>query len=241
MKRVIAAAMVAVLGAFGSVNVIADLLGGATVAETGFERGEDVVFEDNFADLAAGDAPSHWMLLPESAEIAVIDGVKALKMNPNLSWMEPLIKGGNRSYLGMDFTMEFDILYPNTKESEGTFEWSFMEPKTAKDNNSLCVTWYAYPDKEETVYNVAWTDNTNSLVKAAERRNTSASGPFLVDGKWHHIALSYLGCTLKLYVDNQLVVSQKMPIAPGWTMLWANGDAAKYITNVVITHPRKGL
>ena len=205
--------------------------------KSSFERGGQVVFEDDFSGETVGEFPSRWDLQRGAAEVGRIDGKKALMMNPDDSWVEPLINDGDKSYLGEEFTMEFDIIYPETDKNGGEFEWDFMEPTARRNDDCFTITWDArYKNNDATTYNTRW------KAKDGDRRESTYQGPYLFDGEWHHIALSYNKRTLKVYVDGQRVINvPNAYVNPGWVTFLSEGADAKYITNVVIAHGTKAL
>ena len=81
-----------------------------TYANYDFVPGEKILFEDNFTDDPDGEFPSHWELIKGQAVLNTINGQKSfLLTDGNYATIQPLVK--NKTYLGSQFTIEFDTYY----------------------------------------------------------------------------------------------------------------------------------
>ena len=145
------------------------------------------------------------------------------------SWIDPLITGDSHKYLGNIFTMEFDIMYP--AGSEGGFEWDFMEPEAERDRECFTINWYGENDDQNEPENF----HTGWKLANGDDSSNSTQGPCISDGDWHHMAVSFNQCALKVYVDGKRVSNvPNAQVNPGWVTLWRNGGGNVYIKDVII-------
>ena len=201
-----------------------------------FVRGSQVIFTDNQTGEAIGEFPSKWNLMRGNAEVAKVDGRNVILMSNQDSWIEPLIKNDSHEYLGNIFTMEFDIMYP--ENSEGGFEWDFMEPQSNRDDECFTVNWYGENDDQNEYDDI----HTGWRLSNGDLSSNSAKGPCISDGDWHHMAVSFNQRALKVYVDGKRVANiPNAPVNPGWVTLWRNGNGNVFIKDVIIAKGAKDL
>ena len=201
-----------------------------------FVRGSQVIFTDNQTGEAIGEFPSKWNLMRGNAEVAKVDGRNVILMSNQDSWIEPLIKNDSHEYLGNIFTMEFDIMYP--ENSEGGFEWDFMEPQSNRDDECFTVNWYGENDDQNEYDDI----HTGWRLSNGDLSSSSAKGPCISDGDWHHMAVSFNQRALKVYVDGKRVANiPNAPVNPGWVTLWRNGNGNVFIKDVIIAKGAKDL
>ena len=78
-------------------------------AKSDFVPGDEIFFEDNFADEQMGEFPSRWDLISGYAEVGSIEGRKIIAFTDDGSGaVIPLMKEP-RSFLPDVFTLEYDV------------------------------------------------------------------------------------------------------------------------------------
>lgn len=201
-----------------------------------FVRGSQIIFSDDQTGETIGEFPSKWNLQRGNAEVAKVNGRNVILMSSPDSWIEPLIKNDSHEYLGNIFTMEFDIMYP--ENSEGGFEWDFMEPQSNRDNECFTVNWYGENDDQNEYDDI----HTGWRLSNGDLSSNSAKGPCISDGDWHHMAVSFNQRALKVYVDGKRVANiPNAPVNPGWVTLWRNGGGNVFIKDIIIAKGAKDL
>ena len=198
-------------------------------AKSDFVPGDEVIFDDNQANEQMGEFPSQWDLLRGNAEIASIDGKKAILMAGQDSWLEPLMKT-KKNYLGDVFTLEFDYFQPKEENASGGCELDFMGPNDPRDNDVFTITW------RNGMYN-----GDKDIYYGWKNSSGRSSGTFTVKpavGQWNHFAVSFNKRALKVYFNgNRIANVPNVSYPPGWVTIWTgNGTVNKdtYIKDVRI-------
>lgn len=91
-------------------------------AQTSFERGSSIIFEDDLRNEKIGEFPSQWQLLKGSAEVARSDGGNVLSFLVTRTEVAPKMQ--ENSYLPQGFTIEFDYMMGN--ETQHSYEIVFL-------------------------------------------------------------------------------------------------------------------
>lgn len=154
-----------------------------------FVSGDNVLFEDHYADDQDGEFPTHWDLEKGQAVLNKIGGMSALMITDgNYAIVTPRMK--TQSYLTDPFTVECDY-YLNNGGGYGVN--IFFEGK----------------DDKETHIHYDEHGNVNS---SGFTRDFSADYPDKVARdddyykKWHHIAIIYKNKQIKCYLDQYRVL-----------------------------------
>jgi OOP family OmpA-OmpF porin len=202
-------------------------------AKSDFVAGDEIIFDDNLDNEKLGEFPSQWELHRGNADVASINGKKAICMYSEDSYIEPLMKKP-KNYLGDVFTVEFDFWCGTKGTYDPTdFELDFMRPEDQIDEDVFTLTWIwndmsgDYED-DETHFNYSWRNsNGNSSGQALLVVNQNA---------WNHIAVSFNKRAMKVYLNGTRFVNiPNLLSPPGWfTIFSGRGDAGKnkYFTNI---------
>lgn len=167
-------------------------------AKSDFVRGDVIIFEDLMDDEQLGEFPSMWDLKEGSAEVASINGKKAIfrsDKEEGTYTVAPLMKNPN-NYLPEKYTIEMDLWMSKTKD------------RSADRNNSEYYSYqlFFYNEGGGQVatldinnYNdptIGWHYNSTSGAY------TSGDAKFSVDADgWHHLAISFNKRAFKVYLD----------------------------------------
>jgi OOP family OmpA-OmpF porin len=162
-----------------------------------FVAGNKILFEDDFVSDMDGEFPAHWKLKNGQAVVNKIEEKPTFCVTEgNYAKVEPRLKTG--SYLGTEFTIEYDIYYAGGEYGLMVFFMNGNEDVANTMINESEVTC-SFPE-----------GGLNSQLPAA------LQGRENFGGKWHHIALAYKNKQLKIYCDQyRILVVPDMNCAPG--------------------------
>ncbi len=167
-------------------------------AKSDFVRGDVIIFEDLMDDEQLGEFPSMWDLKEGSAEVASINGKKAIfrsdKENGSYT-IAPLMKDAN-NYLPEKYTIEMDL-------------WMSVADKSGERDYSNQYSYELFFYGEDGNGTVATLKINNFNDPTIEWHYTSTSGAYTsgdatlsvaADG-WHHLAISFNKRAFKVYLD----------------------------------------
>ncbi len=204
-------------------------------SKSDFVRGSVIVFQDDMKGEKVGEFPSKWDLVRGNAEIAKINGEYCIAMEKDDSWIAPLIKNGNKNYLGKIFTVEFDMLYDDrSQDGSSSIELDFMAPDHREDDEIYTFKWNNACDAQDVLCDYVRTGSDSFSDKQGSSRTSIG---VVGDGKWHHFAVSFNERALKFYVDGKRVIN--VPAAKagaGWVTFWSAAPHPTYLKNVIIAH-----
>lgn len=196
---------------------------GETV-KSDFVPGSVVIFEDNFENEQMGEFPSKWDLLENNAEVARMNGKKAIRFEHGSdTYITPLLIDGNRKYLPEVYTLEFDFFITGEEDHGSQYRLRLNATEDSKSsamlfgNGDRAITWaVAKPNTDDEV-----------------NGHTSLEG-LLKLNSWNHFALSFNKRALKVYINDKRVINIPNAAAADWftinTEFWENH--IDYITNV---------
>jgi OmpA-OmpF porin, OOP family len=191
-----------------------------------FVAGDKIIFSDDFQADQNGEFPAHWVLEKGQAVMNNQAGKNSLLLTDgNYVIVGPRMS--NRSYLGNEFTIEFDTYMGNT--STYPMMVFFRLPNNESDADASITL-----NKTEVSF-----DNT---IEGANSHSFSGNLPAAIAddiylAKWHHIAIGYKNNQLKIYVDQYRVLSvPDAKIAPGSITFGGLGaqDAPLIFSNVKV-------
>ncbi len=209
----------------------------ATYAKSDFVPGDEIIFEDNLYGEQLGEFPSRWDLERGVAEIAKVNGETVIAMTGNDSWIKPLMADYSTDYLGDVFTVEYDMLYDDSKKDGAPYiEIDFMAPGQRRDNEIYTLTYYLGYDKQSV--KMSYVKNGSTSVNSTDGSASSGSQLVLNDGQWHHYAISFNKRALKVYIDGVRVINiPNAKAGAGWITFF-NGqnkpENVTYLKNVRI-------
>lgn len=167
----------------GGVSGSQDPVSLKTYSNYDFVPGDQIIFEDNFADDADGEFPAHWSLEKGQAIINKIKGTQAFCLTEgNYVEVAPRMKTAD-NYLPENFTIEFDF-FP----SEGSYSPGILF--AGGDNSG-----YIFFGKE---VSTSYFEKNFSADFPGDREH--------FDGKWHHAAMIKKGNQIKCYIDQYRVL-----------------------------------
>ncbi len=185
-----------------------------------FVPGTVVIFEDNFANEQMGEFPSKWDLISNNAEVAKMNGKKAVRLvNGSNTEITPLIKDGSKNYLPDFYTLEFDYFV------------------TGEEDHSSCYKLLLKIDNDHHLIGF----NTDRIWWSVINPNTEneVSGTkdyaeIINENDWNHFALSFNKRALKVYINDVRMINIPNAKPAEWFIFenefWE--DHLDYITNV---------
>lgn len=202
-----------------------------TYAKSDFVPGDEIIFDDPMDNEQMGEFPSQWDLDHGNAEVASINGVKAIFFASGTVTIMPLMKPHD-SYLPESFTIEMDIFIGDgSKISEeprkyNTSRYNFR----FYYNEDSYHTFYVLDDGKE----VNWSFDREGRSDIDGSQNSSN----LVNiNNWNHLAISFNKRSFKAYINGSRVANvpnvESRPIRFTIGDIW-DDHAGGYITNIRI-------
>ncbi|MBE6318717.1 MAG: OmpA family protein [Bacteroidales bacterium] len=212
----------------------------ATYAKSDFVPGDEIIFEDNLYGEQLGEFPSRWDLERGVAEIAKVNGETVIAMAGNDSWIKPLMADYSTNYLGDVFTVEYDMLYDDSKKDGApSIEIDFMAPGQRRDNEIYTLTYYLGYDKQSV--RMSYVKNGSTSVNSTDGEASSGSQLVLNDGQWHHYAISFNKRALKVYIDGVRVINiPNAKAGAGWITFFNGSNKPEYNTYLKNVRIAKG-
>lgn len=212
----------------------------ATYAKSDFVPGDEIIFEDNLYGEQLGEFPSRWDLERGVAEIAKVNGETVIAMAGNDSWIKPLMADYSTDYLGDVFTVEYDMLYDDSKKDGApNIEIDFMAPGQRSDNEIYTLTYYLGNDKQSV--RMSYVKNGSTSVNSTDGEASSGSQLVLNDGQWHHYAISFNKRALKVYIDGVRVINiPNAKAGAGWITFFNGSNEPENVTYLKNVRIAKG-
>ena len=197
-----------------------------TYAKSDFVAGDEIIFDDPMDNEQLGEFPSQWELIEGVAEVVSINGKKAILISEWGTKICPLMKDP-LNFLGDVFTVEFDLMFP---ETEGDYTWlytKFMKVDNKSEEDEMMYFEQAASANREDVH---WYWETSR----GDSRGEYNMG--LSANEWNHIAFSFNKRAWKVYLNGTRVANVPNVLAPpGWLLFeLRNGNSDTYITNLRI-------
>ena len=195
----------------------------STYAKSDFVRGDEVFFEDDFANEQLGEFPSKWDINEGSIETASLNGQKYLVGSEWTFNVEPLMKD-QKNWLPDQFTLEFDI-YVSDEAEIGASTWQlFLVSRKSNWNDIVGIIDFWWRPEDEGVIirygNMLKPDMENTLAGEEEAlvRKT------LKKNDWNHFALSFNKRALKFYLNGTRIFQIPSMVAPEKIQFFCEGD-----------------
>ena len=195
----------------------------STYAKSDFVRGDEVFFEDDFANEQMGEFPSKWDMNEGSAEVASLNGQKYMLGTEWSYNVEPLMKNP-KNWLPDQFTLEFD-LYVSDDAEDGESTWHLFLMSSQSNWNEMVgdidFWWRSYDEGVFVRYGSMRKPDNNSTVDGEEEalvRNV------LKKGDWNHFALSFNKRALKFYMNGTRIFQIPSMMAPEKIQFFCEGD-----------------
>lgn len=187
-----------------------------TYAKSDFVPGDEIIFEDNFANEQLGEFPSQWDISRGNAEVVDVNGKKAICIVDGEGEIMPLMKTPE-NYLPDVFTLEMDVFIgdgsyiskePNKKNQSRYHIYFYTEERNYHHvdlyDEGKEISWYFYREGG----NVSGRQITSNLVKLND---------------WNHLAFSFNKRAFKGYINGTRVINmpnvQQRPVR---ILIWDN-------------------
>ena len=172
------------------------------VQKSDFVPGDEIIFDDDFADEQLGEFSSKWDVRSGNAEVATIDGRKVLMCADGGTIVYPLMKNPH-GYLSEAFTIEYDF-YLGEEDSHVDVGLKFFNPESSLGYWSMDWDGFNWilnkPTDGDTRGNKFWDD-------------AKAEGLFNFNA-WNHIAISFNKRAFKAYVNGTRITNVPNMAAP---------------------------
>lgn len=192
-------------------------------AKSDFVRGDEVFFEDDFANEQMGEFPSKWDMNEGSVEVASLNGQQYMLGTEWSYNVEPLMKN-QKSWLPDQFTLEFDLyISDDAEDGESTWRLFLMSSKSNWNEivGDIDFWWRSYDEGVFVRYGSMRKPDNNSTVEGEEEalvRNV------LKKGDWNHFALSFNKRALKFYMNGMRIFQIPSMMAPEKIQFFCEGD-----------------
>ena len=208
-------------------------------AKSDFVPGDEIFFEDDFANEQLGEFPSHWDLLDGYAEVAEVEGRKVLAFTDEGNGVVlPLMKENQLAFLPDVFTVEYDLyLSPISNDGEAwesaiSLNLQFGNANTDFDvaNGEVGYVWFNY--REDGSCSIGWSMEKPSgdAIKGSKELGLSEAYSDYNDkdnplkaGEWNHFAFSFNKRAFKGYINGQRIINIPVAKAPAYLRFRSSG------------------
>ncbi len=153
-------------------------------------------FEDNFSKEALNEVPSKWSVVKGEAVVALVDEKKTFALQDN-AIVTPRVNGTGTSYLGDDFTIEFDLFFDEATTAYRQFYklrfWEGDGNYGLNGSHTDPVIFYRHGIR------VSGSADVKSYIKLKELE--------VNDKVWRHIKIVYKDGALSMYINDNLLYS----------------------------------
>lgn len=192
-------------------------------AKSDFVRGDEVFFEDDFANEQMGEFPSKWDMNEGSVEVASLNGQKYMLGTEWSYNVEPLMKN-QKNWLPDQFTLEFDLyISDDAEDGEATWHLFLMSSKSNWNEmvGDIDFWWRAWDEGTIVRYGSMRKPDNNNTVDGEEE---ALVRKVLKKGDWNHFALSFNKRALKFYMNGTRVFQIPSMMAPEKIQFYCEGD-----------------
>ena len=200
----------------------------AAYAKSDFVPGDEVFFDDDFANEKLGEFPSRWDLLDGYAEVGSIEGRKVIAFtDAGNGTVIPLMKE-KRSFLPDVFTLEYDVYLsdPNgdsSDEGANYLHLVFVNEELIGWNEHECgsVDFYYRADGSSTIYWGMQKPDASSEIRGSKEIGLNPGTSDYNDkdnplkpGAWNHFAFSFNKRAFKGYINGMRIINIPIAMAP---------------------------
>ena len=197
-------------------------------AKSDFVPGDEIFFEDDFANEKLGEFPSRWDLLDGYAEVGSIEGRKVIAFtDAGHGTVIPLMKE-KRSFLPDVFTLEYDVYLgePNDNSSDDGASYLhlvFVNEDQIGWNEHECgeVHFFYRSDGSATLgWSMMKPDASSEIRGGKDVGLNPGTSDYndkdnpLKPGEWNHFAFSFNKRAFKGYVNGMRVINIPIAMAP---------------------------
>ena len=197
-------------------------------AKSDFVPGDEIFFEDDFANEKLGEFPLRWDLLDGYVETASLEGRKVLAFTDNgLGQVMPLMKDNKWNWLPEIFTLEFDLFVAPISDAGGStldMQLCFGDRGASDYYNASGYVDFQY--REDGSSSMAWRlRKPSSSAQTAGNKQLGLSPSFvdynakdnpLKAGEWNHFAFSFNKRAFKGYINGFRIINVPAMEAPGY-------------------------
>lgn len=192
-------------------------------AKSDFVRGDEVFFEDDFANEQMGEFPSKWDTNEGSVEVASLNGQQYMLGTEWSYNVEPLMKN-QKNWLPDQFTLEFDLyISDDAEDGESTWHLFLMSSKSNWNETVGDIDfWWRAGDEGTNIHygDMRKPDNDNTV----DGEEEALVRKVLKKGDWNHFALSFNKRALKFYMNGTRIFQVPNMMAPEKIQFFCEGD-----------------
>lgn len=192
-------------------------------AKSDFVPGDEIIFEDLVDNEQLGEFPSMWDLKKGSAEVAEVNGKKAITFDGSVTTIAPLMKDMT-NYLPEKFTLEMDILMAPRGQGDSYYKLHFYN---AEKKRIMTI---------EIDSRVNYSVNWDYISTSGDRIEGYFRTENLVQTNgWHHLAISFNKRAFKIYIDGTRIANipnMSQPANFAFDLFPMNGSKTNYVTNI---------
>jgi outer membrane protein OmpA-like peptidoglycan-associated protein len=207
-----------------------------TYAKSDFVPGDIIIFDDDVSGEKAGEFPSQWDVEKGTAEVASINGAKAINIHEQ-SAITPLMKN-MKGYLPDVFTLEMDFFLFAPEKHETIFgmiyEFNFYDGKGRDYSSQRFKIWIEIPQYSNQTALICWQWKATGDEEGDFRKGSEELKGFAYE-EFHHLAVSFNKRALKIYVNgNRTANIPNVAKATTFTISTDSPDYAYFIKNIRI-------
>lgn len=214
-------------------------------AKTDFVPGDEIFFDDDFANEQLGEFPLRWELLDGYVETASVAGRKVLAFTDNgIGQVLPNMKE-KWAWLPEDFTVEYDLfIAPLTDEDASTLSLRLCFGAPGQSDYFNAGSEVAFQYREDGSSSINWSltkpDGNNQIqgskaLGLSDNYTDYAADSPVKPGEWNHFAFSFNKRAFKGYINGVRIINVPAMQAPGY-LFFLSGSPYRYngISNVRI-------
>ena len=197
-------------------------------AKSDFVPGDEIFFEDDFANEKLGEFPLRWDLLDGYVETVSLEGRKVLAFTDNgLGQVMPLMKDNKWNWLPEIFTLEFDLFVaPISDDGGSTLEMQLCFGDRGASDYYNAPSYVDFRYREDGSSSMAWRlRKPSSSAQTAGDKQLGLNPGFgdyngkdnpLKAGEWNHFAFSFNKRAFKGYINGFRIINVPAMEAPGY-------------------------
>ena len=197
-------------------------------AKSDFVPGDEIFFEDDFANEKLGEFPLRWDLLDGYVETASLEGRKVLAFTDNgLGQVMPLMKDNKWNWLPEIFTLEFDLFVaPISDDGGSTLEMQLCFGERGASDYYNAPSYVNFQYREDGSSSMAWRlRKPSSSAQTVGDKQLGLNPGFgdynekdnpLRAGEWNHFAFSFNERAFKGYINGFRIINVPAMEAPGY-------------------------
>ena len=207
-------------------------------AKTDFVPGDEIFFDDDFANEQLGEFPLRWELLDGYVETASVAGRKVLAFTDNgIGQVLPNMKE-KWAWLPEDFTVEYDLfIAPLTDEDASTLSLGLCFGAPGQSDYYNAGSEVAFQYREDGSSSISWSltkpDGNNQIqgskaLGLSDNYTDYAADSPVKPGEWNHFAFSFNKRAFKGYINGVRLINVPAMQAPGYHRLMSEGKIVTY-------------